>query len=176
MTDTQLCAWLDAHGIPYVRFDHPPVRTCEDATQLVPPEARGVQTKNLFLRDKRGRRHWLVVTSCEKSVDIQALGVQLDADRLSFGSPERLLRYLGVAPGAVTLLALGHEGARDVQLVIDADIWKEAPLRCHPMTNNATLVLERPALERFIAATGHTPLVIPLATPPVHPSLSSAGG
>lgn len=163
--DQQICAWLDAHAIPYDRFDHPPVFTCEEADRLVPAEAHGIQTKNLFLRDKRGQRHWLVVTSCEKAVDIRALGDRLDAGRLSFGSPERLMRYLGVTPGAVTLLALAHEGAREVEVVIDTDIWTGAPLRCHPMTNEATLVLTRDALERFLATTGHRPQFLALATP-----------
>jgi Ala-tRNA(Pro) deacylase len=161
-TDQQICVYLDRRGISYVRFDHPPVFTCEAAARLVPPEAKGIQTKNLFLRDKRGRRHWLVVTSCEKAVDIKALGTQLDAGRLSFGSAERLMRCLGVTPGSVTLLALAHEGARDVEVVIDADIWMGDPLRCHPMTNAATLVLEKAQVERFLAATGHRPSILTL--------------
>ena len=161
--DVQLCALLDAHGIAYQRFDHEPVFTCEDADRMVPVAAGGIQTKNLFLRDKSGRRHWLVVTSCEKSVDIRTLGEALSAGRLSFGSPERLLRYLGVTPGAVTLLALAHEGARDVELVIDLDVWTGAPLRCHPMTNASTLVLTRESLEQFIAKTGHHPRFLSLA-------------
>lgn len=165
-SDEQICAWLDAHGIPYERFDHPPVFTCEEADRLVPAEARGIQTKNLFLRDKPGRRHWLVVTTCEKPVDLRALGTALDGGRLTFGSPERLMRYLGVTPGAVTLLALAHPGARDVELVIDTDIWAGEPLRCHPMTNAATLVLTRDSAERFIAATGHRPRFLTLAAAP----------
>ena len=161
--DREICAYLDARAIPYARFDHPPVFTCEAAGRLVPAEAVGIQTKNLFLRDKRGRRHWLVVTTCEKSVDIRALGDALDAGRLSFGSPERLLRYLGVTPGAVTLLALANDAAHEVELVIDTDVWTGVPLRCHPMTNAATLVLSKDSLEHFIAETGHRPQLLAVA-------------
>ncbi|MGQ0646800.1 MAG: prolyl-tRNA synthetase associated domain-containing protein [Gemmatimonadaceae bacterium] len=147
----------------YRRFDHPPVYTCEEADRFVPAEARGIQTKNLFLRDKRGRRHWLVVTNCEKSVDIRALGAALGAGRLSFGSPERLMRYLGVTPGSVTLLALVRDEACDVELVIDADVWTGEALRCHPLTNAATLVLSKSAVEQFLALGGHDPVVLSLA-------------
>jgi Ala-tRNA(Pro) deacylase len=155
--DAWICQWLHDRGIPFTRFDHPPVFTCEQADAFVPAEAQGIQTKNLFLRDKKGARHWLVVTSCAKPVDIRALGDRLHAGRLSFGSPERLLRFLGVTPGAVTLLALAFPGAAPVELVIDSDIWTGEPLRCHPMTNAATLVLQRAAVESFLGHTGHRP-------------------
>lgn len=164
--DGWICAWLTERGIPFTRFDHPPVFTCAEADVLVPPEAVGVQTKNLFLRDKKGHRHWLVVTDCAKAVDIRALGDALDAGRLSFGSPERLQRFLGVTPGSVTLLALAHDTPHAVELVVDASIWGDRPWRCHPMTNAATLVLDAAAVRAFLEATGHPPRVLPLAEPP----------
>ena len=154
-SDAAACAFLRAHGIPYRRFEHPPVFTCEEADRLVPAEAAGIQTKNLFVRDKRGRRHWLIVTSCAKAVDLKGTARVLGADSLSLGSPERLLAHLGVTPGAVTLLALAHPGAGDVELVIDRDVWTGDDLRCHPMVNTATLVLTRDDARRFVEATGH---------------------
>lgn len=158
--DARICAFLAAHGIPYTRFDHPPVFTCEEADRLVPREAGGIQTKNLFVRDKRGRRHWLVVTSCEKGVDLKRLAASLGIDSFTLGSPERRASHLGVTPGSVTLLALAHPGAADVELLVDRDVWTGEPLRCHPMVNSATLVLRRDDAERFIAATGHAAQVV----------------
>lgn len=160
--DVAICRYLDQHAIPYERFDHPPVNTCDEADRLVPSAARGIQTKNLFVRDKRGRRHLLIVTTCTKSVDLRQTARLLGADTLSLGSPERLMTHLGVTPGAVTLLALAHPGATSVELVVDADIWQGEPLRCHPMVNAATLVLSHEAAARFIATTGHTATVIAL--------------
>ncbi len=154
--DRAICTALDQWGITFVRYDHPPVFTCAEADVYVPSAAEALQTKNLFLRDKKGARHWLVITSCEKRVDIRALGEQLGVGRLSFGSPERLMRYLGVTPGAVTLLALASPGARDVELIIDAAA-RGVPWRCHPMVNTATLVLESAACDAFLARTGHVP-------------------
>jgi len=90
---------LDALNIPYESFDHAPVFTCDEAYAALPNNA-AVQTKNIFLRDKRGRRHLLLVTTCEKAVNIKKFAEEADADHLSFASPERLMKYLGVEPGS----------------------------------------------------------------------------
>lgn len=160
--DRWICAFLDEHGIAYERFDHPAVFTCEEQDRLAGHETAALRTKNLFLRDKKGKRHWLVVTLCAKKFDIEALGHQLDVGRLSFGSAERLAKYLGVTAGSVTILGLAHPGARDVELIIDEDVWTGAPVRAHPMVNTATLLLPRSAVERFLAVTGHTPRFVRL--------------
>ena len=160
--DRAVCDFLTAHGIPYRRYEHPAVFTCEEADRHVPAEAAGIQTKNLFVRDKRGRRHWLIVTSCAKPVDLKGAARALGADSLSLGSPERLLTHLGVTPGSVTLLALAHPASRGVELVVDRDVWTGDALRCHPMVNTATLVLSRDDARRFVEATGHSLTVVEL--------------
>ncbi len=160
MNATDLCALLDHHGIPYRRFDHVAVFTCDEAAREVPFEAEGVQTKNLFLRDGKGRRHWLLVTSCERTVDLRALTSVIGADRLSLGSPERLVRYLGLTPGAVTVFGLVHDSDHAVELVVDRRVWAASHWRSHPLVNTATLVVERSDVERFLALTGHVPRVV----------------
>ena len=159
LNDTELCTYLDSRGIAYQRFDHPAVFTCEAAAEFVPGAAEGVQTKNLFLRDKKGRRHWLVVTDCAKPVDLKSLARVIGADNLSLGSPDRLSRHLGVTPGAVTLMALVNDPAHQVALVIDREVVGR-PWRCHPMVNTATLSLPWASVEAFIAAVGHQPQVV----------------
>ena len=154
-------ALLDSLGIRYERFDHAPVFTCEEADAAVPNVA-AVQTKNLFLRDKRGRRHILVVTSCARTVDIKHVAGLVDADRLSFGSPERLMKYLGVTPGSVTVLGLMNDSAHGVELCVDADVWNTPAWRCHPLINSSTLVISREDIEKFLAHTGHPPRVLSL--------------
>jgi Ala-tRNA(Pro) deacylase len=157
-----LLALLDELKISYDRYDHAPVRTCEQAEVEV-PNVDAVQTKNLFLRDKRGRRHLLLVTSCTKSVDLKAFGEQAGMDHISFASPERLAKYIGVEPGSVTVLGLFVDSERAVELFVDSDVWHTQRWRCHPMVNSATLVLTRQAIELFLARTGHTPTVLSLA-------------
>jgi Ala-tRNA(Pro) deacylase len=152
---------LDSLGILYERYDHPPVFTCDEADAAVPNHA-AVQTKNLFLRDKRGRRHILLVTSCEKAVDIKRFAGQIDADHLSFGSAERLEKYLGVTPGSVTVLGLMNDPAHGVELCVDTDVWATPSWRCHPLINSVTLVLARVDIEKFVTSTGHKPRVLAL--------------
>ena len=152
-------AFLDRHSIAYERVDHPPVYTCEQARELVPP-LPGMEVKNLFLRDRKGRRHFLVVVGYDKSVDLKALSRALEAPGLSMGSPERLARYLGVEPGSVTVLAAVNDAEAAVEVVFDAEVWAAERLRCHPLVNTATLSVSRDDLERMLALTGHAVHVV----------------
>ena len=158
---SDIYALLESLSIPFERYDHAPVFTCDEADAAVPNTA-AVQTKNLFLRDKRGRRHILLVTSCAKSVDVKRFADQIGADHLSFGSAERLEKYLGVTPGSVTVLGLMNDTALGVELCVDADVWHTPSWRCHPLINSVTLVLARTDIERFFSHTGHTPRVLKL--------------
>jgi Ala-tRNA(Pro) deacylase len=94
------------------------------------------------------------------AVDLTALGQLLDAGRLGFASPDRLLRYLGVAPGSVSLLALVNDATHAVESVIDRALWDAEAVQAHPLRNDATMVIAHADLERFLAATGHVPRVI----------------
>jgi Ala-tRNA(Pro) deacylase len=154
MDTSPLYAFLSEHGIAYQRCDHPAVYTVEEAARLVPP-LPGAKTKNLFLRDKPGRRHFLVCLPAAKQVDIKALSEAIGANRLSFGSAERLKQHLGVEPGAVTLLAVFNDPAHAVDLFVDEDLWQADAFQFHPLVNTATLVLSREAVARFVELTGH---------------------
>jgi Ala-tRNA(Pro) deacylase len=158
-------AFLSEHGIAYQRCDHPAVYTVEEASRLVPP-LPGAKTKNLFLRDKPGRRHFLVCLPAAKRIDIKALSDAIGVNRLSFGSAARLKQYLGVEPGAVTLLAIFNDPAQAVELFVDEELWQSAALQFHPLVNTATLVLSREAVERIASLTGHSLRVIRISAKP----------
>lgn len=160
-----LIPFLSTHGIEFVRHDHPPVFTCDEEGQHV-PESGAARTKNLFMRDRRGRRHLLLVTLCTKTVSIAAFAETSGSDRLSFASPERLKDRLGVEPGAVTVLGLVNDPAHAVELFIDADVWAAPSIHAHPLRNDATLVLSHDALVRFLAATGHQPRIVTVRSTP----------
>ena len=147
-------------GIAYVRHDHQPVYTCAEAVRALPDIGDAAHTKTLFLRDKKRRRHWLVVTLCSKVVDFRALAARVGADNLSFGSAERLATHLQITPGAVIALTLVADPRHEVELVVDADVWRHDTLCCHPLVNTSTLVLSREALQRFCDFTGHVPLIV----------------
>ena len=152
-TETQFLQFLDDNRIPYHRVEHPPVYTCEEAARLR-PHLEGVSTKNLFLRDKRGC-FCLVMTDCDKRVDLKELARQLGAPKLHFGSEEKLRELLGLARGAVTVLGLVNDHEQRVRLLIDSEIWDGETFLCHPLVNTATLVLAKADLERFFELTGH---------------------
>jgi Ala-tRNA(Pro) deacylase len=153
-------AYLAALGIEYQRFDHEPVFTCDEAEKAVPAGLGAAHTKNLFLRDGKGRRHWLLVTLCAKQVDLRAFGERVVGERVSFASAERLAKYLGVTPGSVTILGLMNDGERAVELLVDDEVWAMDRWQAHPLVNTATLVMARSDIERFLDATGHQPRVV----------------
>jgi len=147
--------FLEEHSIAYQHFDHSAVFTCEQAQELIPDDIPGADTKNLFLRDKKGKRHILVTVGYEKKVDLKALSELLDAKKLGFGSPERLEKYLGITPGAVSILALLNDTDHAVECYIDEDLWQHDSFRVHPLVNTASLVISREGIEKFLQATGH---------------------
>jgi Ala-tRNA(Pro) deacylase len=156
-----LDAFLREHCIKATRHEHPPVMTVEESERLV-PKLPGMKTKNLFLRDKKGRRHILVTVRHNLAVELDELASKLGARGLGLASPERLAKHLGVTPGSVSLLALVNDRAAAVEFVIDRALWDAPAVHAHPLSNDATMVIEHAHLERFLAATGHKPRVIDL--------------
>src|SRR5262245_37922709 len=95
-------------GIPYERFEHPPVATVEAAaSHWVTIDA--THCKNLFLRNQKGSRHYLVILGHSKRADLRAVADQIGDGKLSFASPERLMTHLGLTPGSVSPFGLIHD-------------------------------------------------------------------
>lgn len=157
-----LLTMLDRHGIVYQRSDHPPVYTVEEADRLVPP-LPAAKTKNLFLRDQKGRRHFLVCVAADRQIDLKALAGVLDVKRLSFGSARRLETYLGVIPGAVSVFGIINDREHRVEIVFDRSLWQQTAFQFHPLVNTATLCIDREELTRFVALTGHAIKVVDLS-------------
>ena len=151
--------FLKDHQIAYTRHDHPAVYTVEEADRLVPKLA-AAKTKNLFLRDDKGRRHFLVVVPGHTQVDLKLLKDRMGIKRISFGSPERLKKHLGIEPGAVSLLALYNDTAHAVELFVDQELWTSESFQCHPLVNTATLEIARDDLMRFLESTCHEATII----------------
>jgi Ala-tRNA(Pro) deacylase len=147
--------FLKEQDIDYQREDHQPVFMVAESKTLN-LKLQGGATKNLFLRDKKGKRHFLFSVEQGKQVDLKGLSALLDSSRLSLGSSERLWKYLGVLPGAVSLLALISDSSGEVEVLIDEDLWEKEAVLCHPLVNSSTLTLRRADLERFMHQTGHS--------------------
>lgn len=159
----QVIAALDRLNIENSTIDHAPMRTVEDSVALrngVP----GGYSKNLFLRNKKGIM--VVVTLLEnRKVNLAALGAQLNMGKLSFASPERLMHYLGVIPGAVTPLAVINDKDVVVTAVLDKALLAKDPLHFHPCDNSKTTTINTEGLLKYMQAYHNQPIVIDFDKP-----------
>lgn len=144
-----VCQYLDQLGVSYQLFHHPAVFTVEDVAQHA-ADVPGLGCKNLFLRDKKGARHFLVVVADDKRVDIQAIGKHHQLGHLSFGSPERLDKYLQLIPGSVSPFGLINDPEGRVEVLIDQDLKQADLLNFHPNDNTATIALSPADFQRFL--------------------------
>jgi Ala-tRNA(Pro) deacylase len=145
---------LGALGVPFERYEHPPVFTVEQALEHW-AGIDAVHCKNLFLRNKKGDRHYLVVAAHTTAVDIATLADRVGESRLSFASPERLAAHLGLTPGAVSPFGLINDSAGSVRVVLDTTLKSAARVGFHPNVNPATVVLSFADFERFLARRGN---------------------
>lgn len=151
---------LDELGISYRRHEHPPVFTVEEAEEHW-TEITGAHCKNLFLRNKKGNRHYLVILEAAKVADLKSLNKLLGEDRLSFASEKRLMTYLGLETGAVSAFGLINDTENHVKVVIDEDLKKSEGVNFHPNVNTATVGISFPDFEKFLSWSGNTIRFIP---------------
>jgi Ala-tRNA(Pro) deacylase len=148
-------------------------KTHEHAAVFTVAESRGVKdampgghTKNLFVKDKKGRI-FLVTAEAERPIDLKRLHETIGGSgRLSFGSAELLREVWGVEPGSVTPLGAINDAEGRVTVVLDAELMRHDPVNVHPLVNTATTALAPDDLLRFLRATGHEPLIVALPAPP----------
>ena len=119
--------------------------------------------KNLFLRNKKGDRHYLVILGVDKQADLRQLVKVIGDDRLSFGSPERLMAHLGVTPGSVSPFGLIHDRLGTVRVIVDRDLRSAERLIFHPNDNTASLTISFADFERFLNSRNNSVKWISLA-------------
>jgi Ala-tRNA(Pro) deacylase len=140
--------------IDYRRHDHPAVFTVEQA-DLHKGAIEGGQSKNLFLRNKKGQRHYLLVAEAHRPVHLKPLQALLDESTLSFASPERLMKYLGLTPGAVSPFGIVNDAQHEVVVLLDRGLMAHERLNFHPNVNTTTLTVSRQDFEKFLAHCGN---------------------
>jgi Ala-tRNA(Pro) deacylase len=160
LSPEQLFERFDTLGIAYRTYTHPPVFTVAEAVTLR-GQLPGGHCKSLFLKDKKGGL-WLVVALEERQIDLKRLAAQLSAPRFSFGNAELLYEMLGVRPGSVTPFALVNDREQRVRVVLDRGMMECDPLNYHPLENDRTTAIAPADLLRFVAACGHTPIILDL--------------
>lgn len=146
--------WLDEQGIPYEKMEHKAVFTMEEMDEAG-ISAKGGVVKNLFLRDSKGKNHFLVVVPEEKRVNLTDLSAQLCASKLSFASADRLEKYLGVVQGAVSPLGVLNDENHVVEVVFDRDLCHARKVGIHPNDNTATIWLSFKDLKKLIEKLGN---------------------
>ena len=162
MESSELLDYLTRLGIVHRTVEHPRLFTVEQSKALR-GDLPGGHTKNLFLRNKKGRM-WLVTCHEDQSVDLKTLAAYLEAGRFSFASPERLKKYLGIAPGAVSPFALVNDRDRVVKFVMDRTLLDYSCLNLHPLSNAMTTSIAPRDLTRFLAQVGHPTQMIDFET------------
>ena len=159
-TPEALLSRLTMLGIAHTVYHHAPVFTVAEAA-AIDAGIPGLHCRNLFLRDKKDAM-FLVVAANATPVDLKTLPETIGSGRLSFGSPERLWRYLGVRPGSVCPFAAINDRELQVKIVLEAGMMS-APLVCyHPLDNRMTVSLTPGDLLRFLDWTGHRPHITSL--------------
>ena len=159
--------WLDSHGISYQVYYHPPLPTIQEALAYW-KNIDSVHCKNLFFRNHKGNRHYLVSFECHKDLDIHSLEHMLHQGKLSFASPERMDRCLGVSPGSVCAFGLIHdidiadtadprelfENGHRVKYFIDRELQTAPRVSFHPCDNTASVVLTNEMFLKFLSIWG----------------------
>jgi Ala-tRNA(Pro) deacylase len=162
-TREELMAYLDALGIPTSTIEHPAVFTVSES-QSLRSQIVGGKSKNLFLKDKKGRI-FLLSAEDEATIDLKRLHEKLGAQgRFSFASAEQLREIWGVEPGSVTPFGAINDPDGRVTVALDAALLAHGTVNFHPLTNTATTAISAGDLKRFLEATGHPPLVVDLTT------------
>ena len=152
--ESQVYDRLAQLGIPYERYEHPPVATVEDA-KLHWSGIDSTHCKNLFLRNQRGDRHYLLILEHMKRADLRAVATQIGDGKLSFASPDRLMKHLGISPGSVSPFGLINDRDRAVRVVVDRDLKQAPRLSFHPNDNTRTLVVSGADFWRFLDVCGN---------------------
>lgn len=157
MTDAEEAVYgrLNDLGIVFTRHEHPPVATVDEAERYW-AGLDAVHWKNLFLRNQKGTRHYLVIVGHSKRADLRSIANQIGDGKLSFASPERLMTHLGVTPGSVSPFGLIHDREHAVRVVIDRDMKAAERVSFHPNINTVTLTLARTDFEMFLENSGNS--------------------
>jgi Ala-tRNA(Pro) deacylase len=146
---------LDELNITYEVTNHPPVYTIEEMDDLSISK-HGDVCKNLFIRDAKGKRHFLVVLDKDKQADLKNIREQLGTTGLSFASEERLSKYLNLSKGAVTPLGVVNDEDHLVEVVFDRDLINKQKLGVHPNDNTATVWISFDNLKKLVENNKNT--------------------
>ena len=147
---------LKKMGVSYRKEEHIAVFSAEDKEKSGLRIWDGYKvSKNLFLRNAKGDKHYLVVTTVDKKTDLRRLAEKIGSTRLSFGSEQRLEKYLKVKPGSVSAFCVLNDEERAVTVVFDEALMGEKYFALHPNENTATIFIDFEDVERLVKEHGN---------------------
>ena len=152
---TELYQLLKQLNIDFEYHEHPPVATIEDAI-IHWKDINSGRCKNIFFRNHKGDRHYLVILEHLRQLRIKDLEQRLKQGKLTFASDQRLMNYLGVTPGSVSPLGLINDKSHHVHVFIDEKLQHSERLAFHPNINTASLVIKRDDLIKFLDHLGNS--------------------
>jgi Ala-tRNA(Pro) deacylase len=142
-------------NIPYEIYEHPPLDTIEIALKYW-KDIDAMHCKNLFFRNHKGNRHYLVIIKDTTPFNLKSLEKKLRQGKLTFGSEKRLMKYLGVRPGSVSPFGLINDKEHHVHLFLDKQLQTADKISFHPNDNTASLVLSFKDFIRYLEHMGNT--------------------
>jgi len=153
--DPRLYRILGQLGIPFDYYEHPPVTTIAEARKYW-KDIEATHCKNLFFRNHKGDRHYLVIIEHSHSLPVHELEKRLGQGKLSFASDERMKKYLGLSPGSVSPFGLINDAGHHVRLFLDENLQSAVKISFHPCINTASLIIPFPGFEKFLRWTGNS--------------------
>lgn len=151
----ELYQLLDNLNIKFDYYPHPPAPTIEEARKYW-VDIEATHCKNLFFRNHKGNKHYLVVLDCNQALDIRDLEQRLKQGKISFASEQRMEKYLGLKPGSVSPLGLINDTENHVHLFLDENLKNSQRISFHPNINTASLVFAFDDFMTFLENTGNT--------------------
>jgi Ala-tRNA(Pro) deacylase len=151
----EVTSYLNDLNIPFDLYGHPPVPTVEEALPYW-KDIDSAHCKNLFFRNHKGNRHYLVILDHRRQLNIRDLEQKLKQGKISFASPKRMERYLGLSAGSVSAFGIINDHDNHVHLFIDAALHAAEHISFHPNENNATLVISFASFLRFLESSGNS--------------------
>lgn len=153
--DPALYDVLNNLDIKFQYYEHPPAPTIEEAVKYW-KDLKATHCKNLFFRNHKGNRHYLVILEHKHDMAIHELEQKLKQGKLSFASTQRMEKYLGLTPGSVSPFGLIHDKEKHVHLFLDEALQNSTSISFHPNINTASLVVEYQDFLKFLRYCGNT--------------------
>ena len=151
----EVIKYLEKQQIPYDIYEHPPVPTVEEALPYW-KDIDSAHCKNLFFRNHKGNKHYLVILDHRQQLNIRDLEQRLKQGKISFASPKRMEKYLGLSAGSVSAFGIINDHENHVHLFIDAKLQSADRISFHPNENNATLVISFSSFMKFLESSGNS--------------------